>query len=506
MDGAKKPKSYNGTEAYIFISYAHADQDIVWKVILQMDKDLYRVWYDDGIDPGTEWDDSIAIHIERCRIFIAFMSEKYLKSENCKDELNYARDLGKNRLLIYIEDVRLTGGLAMRLNRIQSIWYCNYLDFNKFLEKLYQTKEIELCMSSRKEIGCLGRGDFVPYIQNRTNLAKCIEKLEHNLYGWGQLLCGIKADKTIQCFCKNNPFKETLLTWKNIKKLIVDSDHIVGLCDDGTAMFCGNVGEEYRNFFVGNNFVDILPIAPIAGYVGLTNYNSVVCILSKFAYSEYSITDIEAYELVGQLQNVDKIYYAAERIFLYHDMIENINKVIGFPCTLDVSYFDRYEYSAKDFGNEWKKGRFLDICANPLWMWGLKDTGKVVHVGSDKFGNAEKIKSWSDIMKITTTPLGIVGLSKEGRVLIQNYNKIICNGNLIVSIARRKNKLYILDCEGVLHAIDYTTKEEYILREEVVYISENGYLICMDGTIECMPDEEEFQYEKIIFNEYIITD
>ena len=56
---------YQGDQQYIFISYAHKDE-VVLKIIEQMINDGYRVWFDNGIDPGTEWDDSIASHIERC--------------------------------------------------------------------------------------------------------------------------------------------------------------------------------------------------------------------------------------------------------------------------------------------------------------------------------------------------------------------------------------------------------------------------------------------------------
>ena len=43
-----------------------------------------------------------------------------MKSDNCKDELNFARDLQKERLLVYLENVKLPLGMAMRLNRLQA--------------------------------------------------------------------------------------------------------------------------------------------------------------------------------------------------------------------------------------------------------------------------------------------------------------------------------------------------------------------------------------------------
>jgi len=137
-------KPYEGNN-YIFISYSHRNTAKVLRVMERMQQDGFRIWYDDGIDPGTEWDDNIAAHVDRCRYFIAFISKEYLESENCKDELNYARDLNKERLLVYLENVELPQGMAMRLNRLQAVHMYTYADPERFFEKLYAAKGIEKC-------------------------------------------------------------------------------------------------------------------------------------------------------------------------------------------------------------------------------------------------------------------------------------------------------------------------------------------------------------------------
>jgi hypothetical protein len=137
-------KPYEG-DNYIFISYSHRNTNKVMSVMERMQRDGFRLWYDDGIDPGTEWDDNIAAHVDRCKYFIAFISKEYLESENCKDELNYARDLNKERLLVYLENVELPQGMAMRLNRLQAVHMYTYADPERFFEKLYAAKGIEKC-------------------------------------------------------------------------------------------------------------------------------------------------------------------------------------------------------------------------------------------------------------------------------------------------------------------------------------------------------------------------
>ena len=142
-------KAYNGNEPYIFISYSHRDTNLVYPIIEELDKRGYRVWYDQGIDPGTEWDENIAMHINNCAYFIAFMSQNYLNSSNCKDELNYARDLEKERLVVYLENVTLPAGMAMRINRLQSIFKYSYTNDEDFYERLVTANNINVCYAAK---------------------------------------------------------------------------------------------------------------------------------------------------------------------------------------------------------------------------------------------------------------------------------------------------------------------------------------------------------------------
>lgn len=138
-----KPTPYRGASPYIFMSYSHKDMDEAKDIIAHLQSAGFRVWYDEGIDPGTEWDENIAKHVESCGYFITLMSNNYLESDNCKDELYFARELNKPRLLIYLEDVMLPAGMKMRLGRLQAIY--KYAGIEQFYEKLYETESIKSC-------------------------------------------------------------------------------------------------------------------------------------------------------------------------------------------------------------------------------------------------------------------------------------------------------------------------------------------------------------------------
>ena len=134
---------FNEKIPFIFISYSHKDSDKVCPIIERLKKEGFNVWYDDGIEPGSEWDENIANHISQCGYFIAFISENYLGSSNCKDELNFSRDLDKDRLLVYLEEVALSGGMAMRMNRNQAIYWDKCEDKEKAYQKLFSAVGIE---------------------------------------------------------------------------------------------------------------------------------------------------------------------------------------------------------------------------------------------------------------------------------------------------------------------------------------------------------------------------
>ena len=140
-----RPKNpYEGDEPHIFISYSHKDMLAVFDIIKQLQNTGYRVWYDEGIDPASEWDENIADHICKCSYLIAFISENYINSQNCKDEISYARDLDKERLLVYLEQTRLPAGMAMRLMRLQAIHKYKYKTSTEFYDKLFSAKGIDV--------------------------------------------------------------------------------------------------------------------------------------------------------------------------------------------------------------------------------------------------------------------------------------------------------------------------------------------------------------------------
>ena len=133
---------YQGAEPYIFLSYSHKDGDAAREILSAMIPEGFRIWYDEGLVPGKEWDEYVARRVADCGYFVALLSQNYMESSNCRDELNFARDREKPCLLIYLEEVSLPLGMEMRLGRMFAIRKEKY-SAGEFRQKLFEAEGIE---------------------------------------------------------------------------------------------------------------------------------------------------------------------------------------------------------------------------------------------------------------------------------------------------------------------------------------------------------------------------
>ena len=123
MGELSNPVPYEGKENYIFVSYSHMDMDKVMPIIRQWTEDGYRVWYDDGISPGTEWPEVIAQHLNDCELFVSFLSNSYMDSFNCRREIDFAVRKRKSFLAVFLEETELSLGVEMQISTVQSVDY-----------------------------------------------------------------------------------------------------------------------------------------------------------------------------------------------------------------------------------------------------------------------------------------------------------------------------------------------------------------------------------------------
>ena len=181
------PKAYTGEEPYIFISYAHKDSDRVLSLIQGLMDRGFRVWYDAGIEVATEWPEYIAQRLVGSGCVLAFISKAALDSHNCRREINFAIEMKKDPLVVYLEDAELSYGMRMQLGSLQAIYYTRHDTETAFLEKLAEAAVLAPC-----------RGTPPPSAEEEER-KKLLQETERNVKTWAEvmqimILAGLKPD------------------------------------------------------------------------------------------------------------------------------------------------------------------------------------------------------------------------------------------------------------------------------------------------------------------------
>ena len=143
---------YTGENSYIFISYAHDDSERVLPIISYIANQEYRIWFDQRIEVGTKWAEVIAQRLNQSACFMAFITDNYLQSDNCMDEIEHAKNKKIPILIIYLEDLQIPDWFLMRHGRTQCIYYKEYTTHNEFFGRIYESSILEDCRREEDEI------------------------------------------------------------------------------------------------------------------------------------------------------------------------------------------------------------------------------------------------------------------------------------------------------------------------------------------------------------------
>ena len=141
---------YEGNEPYIFVSYAHANQEIVSRIIETLHENGYRIWYDSGIMPGDDPFENIAKHLYNSALVIVFLSRRSIQSHYCKSEVNFAFSKSKNLIFVVLEEFEMPLGWEMQLQNTQLLFYYK-LSEEEFYAKLLGGDNIKKVQKDGKE-------------------------------------------------------------------------------------------------------------------------------------------------------------------------------------------------------------------------------------------------------------------------------------------------------------------------------------------------------------------
>jgi hypothetical protein len=154
-------EAYTGDEPYVFISYSHSDKETVYPDLALLQGMGYRIWYDEGIRPASEWPEEIAASIEGCTFFTVFISPNSVNSRNVRNEISFALDNRKPLLRIHIEETLLSPGLKLQMGNVQAIFRYQ-LDSGSYLRRLRKSITETTCGAARSGTGKVsGRPDTI---------------------------------------------------------------------------------------------------------------------------------------------------------------------------------------------------------------------------------------------------------------------------------------------------------------------------------------------------------
>lgn len=147
----EKPIAYRGSEPFVFVSYAHADAELAYPIISGLQERGMRIWFDDGLDVGDIWEDVIPDHVEQCAAMLCLVSTRFTDSNNCLDEIFYAREQKKELLILHLEDQALPRNFRFRYGRYHAERLSAYSDRSVLLERLTATEKLRCCIGQAQK-------------------------------------------------------------------------------------------------------------------------------------------------------------------------------------------------------------------------------------------------------------------------------------------------------------------------------------------------------------------
>jgi len=107
----------------------------VFGILKKLAESRYRVWYDEGIEPGNEWPEEVGRALTGCQLFVVFMSPAAMESRNVRNEINLATSENKGVMVVNLQPAELSEGMKLQIGTVQFINKHEMKD-DEFLEKL----------------------------------------------------------------------------------------------------------------------------------------------------------------------------------------------------------------------------------------------------------------------------------------------------------------------------------------------------------------------------------
>ncbi|MGA2378447.1 MAG: toll/interleukin-1 receptor domain-containing protein [Spirochaetia bacterium] len=136
-------EAYRGSKPYLFASYSHKNMREVFGILRRLGDSRYRIWYDEGIEPGNEWPEEVGKALTGCQLFVVFMSPAAMDSRNVRNEINLASSENKSIMVVFLQPAELSEGMKLQIGTVQFI-NKHELGDAEFLDKIKKVLSPEL--------------------------------------------------------------------------------------------------------------------------------------------------------------------------------------------------------------------------------------------------------------------------------------------------------------------------------------------------------------------------
>ena len=306
-------KPYEGDEPYFFISYSHRNSDVVLPILQFLSEEGYRFWYDEGINPGNEWPESVARHLENSIACISFLSPAYMESNNCRRELHYALAKNLDYVSVYLEPTHLSPGIEMQISSYLSVFLYKHPKREAFIEKLKKVGFLEKCMGERSgSQERAGRGSSEVLLENNQRVKKEKQKKKRGLFTALALIAACAVLISVFYISKTRIFA----LQKAVGQDPTDENESV------TEVLPSDPGNESAEVSKGENYVDLK--------------SRTTALSASEDYSNYSIGDTFFFGLYEQDSNKENGGEPIEWIVI--DKTEDKLLVLSKYCLYPSSY------------------------------------------------------------------------------------------------------------------------------------------------------------------------
>ena len=136
---------------YIFISYPHTSLDTVLSDARWLESQQVQLWHDGGLRGGVDWQNEIATAIQNSAAVMCYISEEFLLSQHCLNELSFSVGCNKPMIPVFESEARLSPGMQLSLGRTQSLFKYQ-LSEHDFKEQVLEAIALALDRANGREV------------------------------------------------------------------------------------------------------------------------------------------------------------------------------------------------------------------------------------------------------------------------------------------------------------------------------------------------------------------